>query len=309
MQLKSLERFDDVTASQVIAAAALAMEPGEQAIEGVSRQAVDDLLNEIRKTLNIGSADIGADAKNKIDNVLSDALDKAINVERLTAAAKRAGSDGKLLTGAYNISFNKFHFKNQFKPLGEREGFVRSMIKSSVERQDLDVAGNFGNVPYFVDEKFGSPTIFTYFWTKNKSKAHWVIIQTHRFEENLVVEAVWRLVPGMFDLRGASSPRDLLVLFANKFGKNIRIGSDVGKFLGPHKIDGTEIKLFAVPDIYTATAGGVVYPEKDSFLVLNAINIQNPPGVIMNNVYCVDVLEYRAALVEEFGHRWLSDHG
>ena len=309
MQLESLREFDALTAGRVLAAAALSLEPGEMEAAGVNKEYIARVIDEIKSNLKISKGELAVSAKIKIDEALSDALDDILTKGELTAATNTAGREGKLLTGAYDVAFVDT-FKT-FKALGEREFNVKRMIKSAYERQDIDLETDVSRIDAAASNESPSAiSLFTYFWNRISARAHWVVIQTHRVDQKLIVQAVWRLVPGSVDLASATAPLDLLKAFVEKYGTLVNVRGNVGKFVGKVESPTRGYKMASVPDVRNPPWGTDVahLADNEKFLVFNIQEVVNPVATIFGNAYCVDIADYRGSLVEAFGRRWLSDH-
>lgn len=231
MPLEALKQLDQKQAAEVLAATALLASSPEPkgVVEERFRSDVDKVLSEVRNRLKIKPGDVSSKATRAIYDVLSRELDRyLLGGFDPGAVVGRLGQSGELPLGAYNLKATK-----QFKDSKENFEFASRCVRSAESFEHLSSAYD-----HLALEGVDPGTkAFSLFAKRvigdNNRKPHWVLIETIRSENTLMIDALWRIFDQSVDLSEVSRPLDMLSALANEYGFEQRVpGTDVrGKFI------------------------------------------------------------------------------
>lgn len=286
MHLNSLSSVSRDEAERVLASAALA---GGQLVKADSDlDEVAALLSEIRTKLRIGPDDQSPQARARIDEAISALIDEVlVDPERMEAALRRAGADGRLPASAYSIEFTDV-FRQKFEPLGEKKHLVKRMIVEADDHEHLSINAlteykQTEELSLFLRRAHAGP---------KGQRIHWAIIQTHRIGATLIVQAIWRLVPDVVDVSRADSPLALLKAFAEHYGMDVTVGDVTSKFIDCVVVP---ITTEGPPTVGAEDSNDVKIPRLSDFLAVST----GRDGLrerALANVYCIDMKRYAADL-------------
>jgi len=207
MNLDLLKNYDAKTASGILAAAVLSGSDlegiGPRTLQGFAKEA-KNVIQEVRRQLNISSDDFSPGARASIDRVLADAIqNQVLPHNSLRTALARAGQAGRVPPEFYSVEQPKL-FAAKFRTLSIRPNHVERAVKNPDDYQhplsaeaaieDKDV------ISLFIKEA-----------TASKSGArHWLLVQTHRQGLTQIVQSAWHIFADSIDLQKANSPLDVL---------------------------------------------------------------------------------------------------
>lgn len=297
MQLETLKSFTPQVAERVLTSAALVGVWDEvlEKSDAEYRKEAEAVIDEIRAKLKINPSDTSVEARARVDEELSKIIDATLLGEaEFQSALDRAGREGRLSSGAYRIEFND-NFKTVFKPLGERNGPVKRMVVEADDQQHLFLTPP-NSLPNSDDPEGKEPSLFVRHWRVNQKKQHWVIIQTHRTGATLVVQAVWRLLPGVIDISTATEPKDLLRAFVEHYGLKVSVLGKASKFTEFAVIKGDELSVGTAPN------ADIIVPPGRVFTVFNTRREANKNETMVGNVYSIDIATYAADLKRILGN-------
>jgi hypothetical protein len=286
MPLEVLSRYDEKTASAILAAAALSTSamPSEKEDDLVleHKDQVVELLAEIRRRLRLRVDDQSPTAKASIDNFISNSIDEVVlTAPTAQAALNRAGQAGRLSPGLYKVE-QPSSFVELFYPLTMKKHIVQDVVNYPDDFQHLlnDIAtpGDRDNLSLFLKQV---PP-------RNTGQAHWILVQTVRQETRQIVQSAWRIFGSDVDLSHASEPIHVLKQFAAVFGLPVRVGDEVSTFIESRSVlKDSEVNV------------GYEGPRTDhevywsySFRGLTS----NPRISKIGIAYCIDISRYKAAL-------------
>ena len=285
MPLDVLNRYDNSTASAILAAAALSTSSmpfeAEDDLIVEHRDQVSELLTQIRRRLNLRSDDSSIDAKTSIDAFISKSIDEVVmTAPAAEAALSRAGQAGRLSPALYKVE-QPAPFCERFYALTFKKHIVQEVINTPDEFQHLLNDGAAA------DDRDNLSLFLKKFPEKKRGSAHWLLVQTVRSGFTQVANSAWRVFPTDVDLMKAGSPVDVLRQFAAAFGLPVKVGSQVDTFVESQ----TVIKDAPVNIEY----GGPLNHEIFMSYSLRGKTV-NPLISKVGVAYCIDLVRYKAAL-------------
>jgi len=286
MPLEVLSRYDEKTASAILAAAALSTSamPSEKEDDLIleHKDQVIELLAEIRRRLRLRTDDQSPTAKASIDDFISNSIDEVVlTAPTAQAALNRAGQAGRLSPGVYKVE-QPSSFTEKFYPLTMKKRLVQDVVNHPDDFQHLlnDVAtpSDRDNLSLFLKQV---PA-------RNTGQAHWILVQTVRQDTVQIVQSAWRIFASDVDLSHASEPMHVLKQFAAVFGLPVRVGDQVGTF-----IESTSF----LKDAEVTVGHAVPRSESELFWSYSFRGLTSNPLISKIGVaYCIDITRYKAAL-------------
>lgn len=227
--LPELRKFDQKTRAGILAGLAQCYlpSPGLSKIttpQDVSPDIYDSLTKAIRKTLNIRSDDLSADAHRRIYSFLNAQLREAVlDTSKIKNVKERVGEKGILRNDLYTIKFHDI-----FKEKIEASGLFN---KQQAERVILNPTQVQHLAPEFFDQKrTEGQSLFVA--TRNGEDPHSLMVIAVREKDTLNVICGWYIFHRDVDVTNVKTPEDLLRAFASKYGFELTIlDKPKGKFL------------------------------------------------------------------------------
>jgi hypothetical protein len=231
MNLETLKSLDPAAINGILAAAALSNSPdpgvGERplVLRNYARQAAATLA-EIRDQLRIPADNYSDEARAKISNVLASALRQSIlSHADADEVLKRIGNAGLLPTVAYNV-VQPPEFQATFYRFGVSRSHVEDAVKHPDDHQHLMTEGlpaSHHDMSLFMKRIV----------SREQSRRHWFLVQTHRTGSDQRVGAAWRVYPDAVRLDLARQPIDVLHAFVDVYGVPVTVGDTRGLFIEP----------------------------------------------------------------------------
>jgi hypothetical protein len=283
MNIDALRAVDRVTASGILAAAALASAPnpgiGERplVLRRYEREA-EQVLSEIRGRLKVSPNTDAYEAS--VSKIIADALQQAVLSQTNKAdVLARVGAAGNLAPVAYNV-IQTNHFGNTFYGLGTTRNHVEDAVKHPDDFQHLLTEGvpeNHQDISLFMKRVESR---------SDALKNRWLLVQTHRVGIDQKPSAAWLVYPDEVEIGSARKPIDVLKAFVEVYGVPFSIGELGGFFIA------SEIYPGPPPKVLKVTFDG---NPKDRFVSFS--NVTTPVGEIRIGVaYCIDLRKYRGVL-------------
>lgn len=284
MSVNLLDRYDNKTAGEILAAAALMTSPSPVEADDLVveyKTAVDELLVNIRKHLNLRADDRSVKATSSIDHFLSSAIDNAVlSSSSVDAALSRAGEAGRLSPALYKVE-QPSSFVNRFYPLAVKKNSIQEAINSPDDFQHLlndgAPSGDKNNLSFFVKLIPG----------RDKNKPHWLLVQTVRRGMTQVAQAAWRIFASDVDLMSAQEPIQLMSAFAGVFGVPVNFAGTVAKF-----VESKNVPFGSKIDIEVKAP-----PNAELFLSWSNRGITTDPNISNVGIaYAINLSQYKTAL-------------
>jgi hypothetical protein len=274
MALDSLKRHDSATANNILAALVLSSttNPGvgeaAEAAEAYHNEQAE-VLKELREKLHVPPDEQSAEITSKLLTLLQRQIHEiALGGKDIGAVLARAGQAGRLPTSLYEVSYAP-----QFShciDLGTKVAHVQDAILRPNEVQHL--SGNEQDPEFSLFLKFQANT--------KQAAPYWLSVFAQRQGRTLIVQNAWRVYLSDVDLTNAKKPIDVLSAFANEFGFEILVGSQVGKFIVDETIslpDQQMIRAYTLKGVlgkqYLATMSGKNVPGAHRVVVAYAIDL------------------------------------
>ena len=266
-------------AAELIAAAALSISTPEPLRDDDDVSEVEDLLVALKADLGIDPGDQSIEARRRLDDALSKALDAFISHEQLHSAQERAGALGLLSPGAYKIILPN-SFLEQFRKFGVKDRQVESAINNPDDVQHLlaeEDASERERFSIFLKE----------FPARGRREKTWLLVQTFRDGMKQIAQAAWWIYPSEVDLSECRNPLDVLIKFANRFGAPLTIAGQTGKFINAIDVPvDQKIKI-------------AVQLPKDFFLSWSTQRTNDPMLGRVGIAYAIDLTEYSRVIKEK----------
>jgi hypothetical protein len=289
MTLVALKEFDRATSNNILAATALSTSTdtglGEPDFVRRYEPQIQAVLSEIRKRLRLGDGELSVDKQAAISEFLSREIRNTAfpSAKAAEAALARAAHAGLVSPTLYRVVQPK-EFLRTFRPLGVREQHVENAIHKPDEVQHLLTQDA-------LELERDVMSLFMKAVRPEKEDGHWLLVQTVRKGMDQVAQAAWRIYPSDFDdLEHAEQPIDVLEAFARRFGVELMVGTQTGKFIAVEafrKGSGVSVGEVTIPN----PPRGVQYFASYSQRVTTKPDILNV-GV----AYCINVNEYKENL-------------
>jgi hypothetical protein len=283
MKLNVLDRFDPKTANGILAAAALASAPdpgvGERpSILRTYEKEASEVLSEIRHLLRIPSDNFSADARGSVSKALADALrDSILRGTNTTEVIARVGQTGQLPPIAYNVIQPK-EFANVFYGLGVTRNHIEDAVKHPDDHQHLMTGGmpiDWQDISLFMKRVI----------SRDPSKSHWLLVQTHRLGLDQQVRSACLIYPGDVNIEDAQLPIDVLKAFVAVYGVPLSVGTVKALFV--------DSETFPIGENVVVDWSGAPPDHFVSF----AKTTSATSGLLKVGVaYCIDTGKYRTAV-------------
>ena len=284
MSVAALEKFDAVTAANVLAAAALRAAPdagiGDKAFEDRYAEEADAVLEEISNKLNIKERN-----SNAFRSALSATLARELKLllvpgEVANDALSRAGQAGRLAPSIYKVIQSKA-FREQFAPLGVSKDQVQAAVHRPDDYQHL-------MTQYGVPEGRDTISLFMKLMLPRDNDAYWLLVQTHRVATEQQAQSAWRIYASEVDLDGASEPLHVLKSFVTAFGL-------------PISVNNNKEALFIEDALVPLSNTKVTWKGKGLETFMSISGVKDTANQDMMHVgvgYAINIVKYRAALIK-----------
>jgi hypothetical protein len=282
--LKILKNMSSDDASSILANTALSIMPSaEEKIDGREDLILrENVLNEIKRLLEIDLNDNSDISLGKIyDYIYSEIIELSLNKQKINKIKERVGQKGLLKLDQYDIKFEK-----QFSSLSQL-GIRKSHVQSAIRNPDL--------VEHLYDKNYEDFSKISLF-LKFPKPDFCLLVYASRSGSTLIVLWAWRIYTSDIDISKASTALDILKLFVEKYGIELKIGKKSSKFFISEKISFSSIedaKKYLNPEYFFDKHGASGKSIIGSFMVkLN----EKEPSIVIDNVYCIDLDKYRKIL-------------
>jgi len=229
VELRSLEKYDGLTASSILAA--LVMEEGSPGVGVAATEATKyaserrEVLDELRAHLHLDALD-SSEAKSVL---LTEITRQIYNLSMAGKDAEkvlaRAGESGRLTPSLYRVAFHAGF--QQFVDLGTKKNHITDAV---MRPDDIQHLPGDGGIPAF--------SIILKLHTNHLPlRSFWLIVYMHRDGRNLITQNAWRLYTDEFDPPSGSRPIDFLRAFAERYGMVVEAGSQAGRFIFNANVD------------------------------------------------------------------------
>jgi hypothetical protein len=281
MMLDLFKQFDSATANGILAAAALTNtnnpEVGEQpAILRTYGKEAAVALTEIRDRLRIPRDLDSAQTHALISKAIADTLQQSILRDADTAKIlTRIGNAGRLPPLAYDV-IQPREFQGMFYRLGVSRNNVEDAVKRPDDHQHLLTEGM---PPEWQDISLFMKRVMS----REPSRRHWLLVQSHRVGAGQKVGAAWRVFPDDVNIESAQQPVDVLKAFVEVYGVPVNVGETKALFIESELFPAGPVKIDVSP------------APLDHFI--SSSSTTNAAGQFRVGVtYCIDIPKYRVAL-------------
>lgn len=209
-----LSQFDPKTAANILAEAALATSPIPE-FEGTPyvapySQEVSSLLSVARGQLHISDSDSSPEAKFKLDNLLSHALNEIVfaRIDK-KEVVKRAGAAGRLLPKQYTVNLPAA--MTLFYGLGVRPNHIEDTILNP------DVFQHLMTEPANISPE-NRVSLFVKRTISKSADGFYLLVQTLRSGADQFAQAAWKIYIADMTDTIINEPLDMLREFVSRFG-------------------------------------------------------------------------------------------
>jgi hypothetical protein len=227
--LSSLSRFDAVTAAGILARTATSIEddanPAARELLPDEKNLRDAVVRELRTVLGLDADDRSEATIEKLVDAMDSESDRLVGPRDEQATLAKLSEKGELPSDLYEVSVVRqiadFHGRKF-----ERE---RALIEETVKHADREQH-------YEPSEKDGEPVLISLFAKyfadeKYPLRSFTMLLAAQRDGLRLHVHQAWRIYPDVVDVAGAKTLIDLLKKFSDRFGAEIEMGGQKGKFI------------------------------------------------------------------------------
>ena len=225
--IDELRRLDNRVAVGVLARAALSLDdPGNPAAEAVL---VDELaLREqifaaARARAGLSPDDDSAAALEKVGDLLDQEADGLVGSSDMEAALRRLAESGSLPTDMFQTTINP----SLADWLGKDYSLDKELIEATIRHPDQEQ--HFGHSAALNEPSLAS-LFYRRFTTKWPFKDFNLLVVASRTGLILEVNQAWRIYPAVLDTRNSTSLVDILRLFADRSGAEVRWEGKTGGF-------------------------------------------------------------------------------
>jgi hypothetical protein len=259
------------------------------------RDSKDDLyvrvMSEVHKKLNLSPEDKTPEARYKILNLLSNEMSRVAFSEVDEKVVKaRVGQRGDLRPGLYEVIIPQ-SARDELAKWGIRPNHVRSAIDNPTYFEHL-LPENHGLSKDSAISLFAKEIVTG----QNKIDNHFLLVLTIRRGYEQIVHWAFRIYPSDVDLSEIRSPLDMLKAFTNKYGLNIQIGTQTGKFIHLAIVENSKIalqtELLRVLEA-TVSEGGLYWMTRETNVGTTEIAIAFAIDISM---YELDLKKHRVSL-------------
>jgi hypothetical protein len=186
----------------------------------------------------------------------------------------RLGEQGYLWSNKHRVSFS--------------DNFLASMRDLNVRKAHVeDAVHNADGVRHLLPEKYGANenalSLFVKFISKTKVP-HVLLILGSRKGDMLNVYFALRIIPSVVPIQGAKTPLDILRAFVEKYGVDVFVGDEIGKFF-----------LYKSTDKST----GIVPLEKRDVNIIGCFIVSRVQNTLeVGAAFAIDILKYQDSLKE-----------
>jgi hypothetical protein len=236
--LSTLSEFDAITAAGLLARTATAIEddanPAARTLLPNELGLREAVVRELRDTLGLDPEDCSDNAVKKLVDALDIESDRLLGPWDERATLAKLSEKGELPSDLYEVilvpQIENFHGRK----FARERLLIIDAVKHADREQHYEPSGRDGQpvllslfAKYFADEMF-------------PLRSFTMLVVGQRDGMKLFAHQAWRIYPDVVDVAGASTLIDLLQRFSDKFGAEIEMGGQKGKFILKADIEPSE---------------------------------------------------------------------
>lgn len=279
----TLSNFDNITAAGILARTAMSLNHSDN--PSAAFQLPDEkevrarLLNEIKRSLGIGTSVLSETDIQRIENQLDEESDRLLEPVNEKAVLENLSAKGELPTDLYDVKVSEGAVRLFGKQSSEEERLVRLAVQTADRVQHLTLDdGDPENSPLI--------SLFAkYFENKFRNRSFTMLVTGFRNGLFVHVQQAWRIYSDLA-LKPSRTLVDLLRRFAEEFGIEL-------------DLNGVKKKFFFGPDFSAAEAKRqLILEAKGGFNLAQYTKTKKSSGELLSSlVYAIDTDKYMRRLI------------